>query len=131
MICRIEDGYVCGQVLDAPFYYVKEVHHCYGPIEPHYYATGDTEGGRVLRKNICARCHGTESIMSTYELQKLRDTNGKELLPMCRYCFGVDIPLMFSPKLRVNQTKNSAKARDRKRKRMEQDISSGCRAHRK
>ena len=68
---------MCGWALGAPFYNVKEVHHCYDPIEPHYYPTEDTSGGRVLTKNICARCYSTKSIMTKRGLQRLRDTNGK------------------------------------------------------
>ena len=48
----------------------------------------------------------------------LRDTNGKEVLPMFRYCFGASIPLLISPESRVNQTKKAAEAMEKKRKRM-------------
>ena len=102
----------------SPYIYVKEAHRYYDPIERRYYMIGDTVGNRVLTKNIFFRCNRTGSIMLTKELQMLRDTNGKEVLPMFRYCFGASIPLLISPESRVNQTKKAAEAMEKKRKRM-------------
>eukprot|EP00978_Attheya_sp_CCMP212_P033218 scaffold133109_cov45-Attheya_sp.AAC.1 len=51
MKCRIEGGgYMCGELLEVPFYHVKEAHTCNDPVEPQYYSTNDTRGGSAHKE---------------------------------------------------------------------------------
>ena len=54
---HIEKGYMCGESLDVPPFNLKEAHRCNVPVEPIYYATQDTRGGRIVTKDICGVCY--------------------------------------------------------------------------
>ena len=124
MLRRLEEGYVCGQLLDVPKYHVREAHRCHEPIESQYYATNDTTGGRVLTKNICATCYADNSFVTKQEILRSRKTGGKDILPMCRDCFDAGLPVVTSAASRVNQKKKADEAKSTKRKRMEKIASS-------
>eukprot|EP00978_Attheya_sp_CCMP212_P003264 scaffold6745_cov38-Attheya_sp.AAC.1 len=94
---RIEKGYLCGEALDVPPYNLKEAHHCNDPVEPIYYATPDTRGGRIVTKDIiCAVCYGPDDLVLKQELLDPGLTKGREPLPISRDCF--DSGMVFSAK---------------------------------
>eukprot|EP00978_Attheya_sp_CCMP212_P018140 scaffold49260_cov63-Attheya_sp.AAC.1 len=68
MKCRIEGGgYMC--------------------VEPHYYSTNDTRGGRVLTKIVCAVCYESDGLVLKKEVLNSKSTGGRDVLPICHYCF--------------------------------------------
>ena len=95
---RIEKGYMCGEALDVPPYNLREAHRCNDPVEPIYYATQDTRGGRIVTKDICAVCYGPDDLVLKQDLLESGHTKGKEPLPMCRDCFDSGMNLVFSAK---------------------------------
>ena len=95
---RIEKGYMCGEALDVPPYNLREAHCCNDPVEPIYYATQDTRGGRIVTKDICAVCYGPDNLVLKQDLLESGHTKGKEPLPMCRDCFDSGMNLVFSAK---------------------------------
>eukprot|EP00978_Attheya_sp_CCMP212_P025218 scaffold80767_cov35-Attheya_sp.AAC.2 len=120
---RIEKGYICGDALDVPPYNLREAHHCNNPVEPIYYATQDTRGGRIVTKDICAVCYGPDDLVLKQELLDSGLTKGREPLPICRDCLDLGMNLVFSSKAthfkrkgqedKLNKEKNTGSSREK------------------
>mmetsp|Transcript_37401 Transcript_37401/g.54748 ORF Transcript_37401/g.54748 Transcript_37401/m.54748 type:complete len:144 (-) Transcript_37401:153-584(-) len=132
MKCRIEGGgYMCGESLEVPFYHVREAHMCNDPVEPQYYSTNDTRGGRVLRKSVCAICYESEGLVPKKEVLNSRSTGGKDVLPICRYCFEGGITVVTSSAKAVNQKRKREEEKKHKETQRKKAVAAGRRKARK
>ncbi len=99
-------GYVCGMVSNVKPYLMKSQLRCWDAIETQYYGSG--------RGDICAICGNDENVLSSEEVKYEKDVKGKEPLPLCEECVGLNI----IPPIKQGRTKNFVeKARQQKKDR--------------
>eukprot|EP00978_Attheya_sp_CCMP212_P009170 scaffold21618_cov63-Attheya_sp.AAC.12 len=115
---RIGKGYMCGESLDVPPYKLKEAHHCNDPaVEPVYYATQDTRGGKIVTTDICAVCYEPDDLVVKQERLESGPTKEREPLPIFRDCFDSGMHLVFSENATHFKTKGQEDKLNKEKKR--------------
>ena len=85
----IEQGYVCGNNVLIKDYYVQQKLRCGNNVELQFYNPSKDAalGGRLITEDICATYFTVNDIMAKEEIKQKPNVVGKNLLPICRYCF--------------------------------------------
>ena len=121
----LENGYIYGNAINEEgSFYVKRQMRCGDFIESWYY----TSSAGAL--DICAICYERQGIFQADEICKKRDTGGKNLLLVCRYCFDKNFEIPCSGG-RVNVKQKKAQDEQTKRKSLDKQCRNGCRKERK
>eukprot|EP00978_Attheya_sp_CCMP212_P028528 scaffold98739_cov71-Attheya_sp.AAC.1 len=128
---RIGKGYMWVESLDVPPYNLKEAYCCNDPVEPIYYATQDTRGGKIVTKDICAVCYGPEDLVVKQEILESEFTKGREPLPICRDSFDSGMNLLFLENTTNFKTKGQEDKLNNKEKKRKTLEAAGIRQCRK
>ena len=84
-----------------------------------------------MTKDICAAiCYEAEDVVSIDVARASRDIGGKNPLPVCRYCFDMNVEIPCSGG-RTNFKEKKDQSKRTKRKQLDEAIASGYRKERK
>ena len=83
---------MCGNKVTVENLYAQRKLYCWDTVESNYYnpSTG-TKGVRILIEDVCSVCYLKDNILYKVELMRRPNVAENNPLPLCRYCFDMNI----------------------------------------
>lgn len=101
-----DNGFVCGDACPVEAFETKQSIRCGDYVESQYYTfakntkkkedegegeSEDEDEGKTLNVKICCFCCNDDELVSTERIMEKHTYNGHVPLPLCEFCFGLNI----------------------------------------